>query len=211
MKLLSPNSSSRQIGLILFGIAFVAMGGVALLIWGGLYVMLEHPPFSWVWILSFGLAFGLLMYLTTPSQEAILEAQEIRRAREPVSDHHPVLGAYLHWPGYGTWSASPALLDGKVITLLGHGSTPSEAEVRTWYTISREIASLVKKAESALLGRSDPSTPPGTRLKPTRVELASDGAFAIDFDCISSSANFNACLGARYSATLELLGADWEF
>jgi hypothetical protein len=210
--LLSPNSSARQIGIFLFAIAFLAMGGVAFLIWGGLYVLLLHPPFSWGWILCVGLAFGLLMFLTRPSQAAVQEAQRIRRERVPIPGRHPILGDYVHWLCYNTWAASPTLPNGKVIELLGHGVTPSEVEVQMWSTIAANIVSLVNKANEAFLSCPDlPSPLPDVLLVPSRVELDLDGGFAIDFHCISSGDNIHAMFGARYSATLELLCADWEF
>jgi hypothetical protein len=212
MKLLSPNSTPRQLGLVLFGVAFVVMGGIALLIWGGLYVMLQHPPFSWAWILFAALAFGLLIYLTRPSQEAILEAQQLRRAREPIPGHHLVLGTYNHWPCYGTWAASPTLPNGNGIQLFGHGSALSESEVQTWSAIAHQIDSLVKKAESALL--TSPDVPPAPfRLQPESVELATNGGFAIDFECASPTAACAGTYSARYSPApaLEVLGICWGF
>ncbi|HYF33679.1 MAG TPA: hypothetical protein VD994_00205 [Prosthecobacter sp.] len=212
MKLLSSSRSSRHIGLVLFLISFVVVSGVSAIVWSGLFVLLRPPPFAWYWIVISGLAFGFFWCLIKPSRAEVLAAQQrLHDQAVTIPGHHPILGDVTHRPYNNSWIASPDLPNGEVVQLLGHGSAPSESEVRTWAAISANVASLVQKAEAVLLPcPDDPSPPPDVHLEPIQVELLPDGSFAIDFRSLPSSDDLHVWPGARYSANLELLSAAWD-
>ena len=211
MKLITPSSSATQLWTVLFAGLFAIFSFLGLVVWAGLYLLVGATPFNLLWVVGCALLLGVLA--ATRSVKAELRERRIRSERAvQIPKHHPRMGSFTYHPYSGRWFTSAVLTTERRIRLGGHGSAPSDDQVATWFeVIIPNVQSILQTASDALLPppkpcRSTKSTP----LVPKTVDFMDDGGFEFSFSADLISDEINLWPIARFSATLELLDAEWE-